>query len=186
MKGFNCMCCKGQPQAKNIKGIYMKNWKKLEDFIYLLIYFTRDNAELVADTFCIHTSVYTIFTVFQPSSVRPNVHRLVLMWQVWWLLCSHQKLSMAPRAWSLITRSPGCVHTWHEGRVAMEGGLSPVSSTLAPGAPMDLNEEVSHIHSYQVTNQIMLIARDSTQDKRIHLVSLASIVSLPGYNWGPG
>lgn len=51
---------------------------------------------------------------------------------------------------------------------------------------MDLNEEVSHIHSYQVTNQIMLIARDSTQDKRIHLVSLTSIVSLPGHNWGLG
>lgn len=51
---------------------------------------------------------------------------------------------------------------------------------------MDLNEEVPHIHSYQVTNQIMLIARDNTQDDRIHLVSLTSIVSLPGHHWGLG
>lgn len=65
-------------------------------------------------------------------------------------------------------------------------GLSPITWTLAPGAPMDLNEEVPHIHSYQVTNQIMLIARDSTQDNRIHLVSLTSIVSLPRHHWGPG
>lgn len=45
-----------------------------------------------------------------------NVTRVMAF--VW----SHQKLSMAPRARSSITQSPGCVHAWHEGRVAMEGG----------------------------------------------------------------
>lgn len=44
---------------------------------------------------------------------------------------------------------------------------------------MDLNEEVPHSGSYQVTNQIMLIARDQTQDKRIHLACLRAIVPVP-------
>lgn len=60
--------------------------------------------------------------------------------------------------------------TWGQGRNG--GGWSHVMWAPALGTPMDMNEEVPHIHSYQVTNQIMLIARDSTQDNRIHLVSL--------------
>lgn len=36
---------------------------------------------------------------------------------------------------------------------------------------MDLNEEVPYIHSYQVTNQIIVIGKKSTEDNRIHLVS---------------
>lgn len=48
---------------------------------------------------------------------------------------------------------------------------------------MDLNEEVSHSDGYQVTNQIMLIARDQIQDKRIHFACLTSIVPVPLHHW---
>lgn len=65
---------------------------------------------------------------------------------------------MAPRAWPLIIQS-GCVYTLHKGRVTPEWGgggrLGPGTQTFAPGAPVDLNEEVPHSRGYQVTNQIM-------------------------------
>lgn len=57
-------------------------------------------------------------------------------------------------------------------------GLSPVACTFAPKAPKDENEKVPYIHNYQVTNQITVIASKNTQDNRINLVSLTSIVCL--------
>lgn len=64
-------------------------------------------------------------------------------------------------------------------------GQIPWTWTLTPGGQMDLNEEVPHIHSCQVTNQIMLIAKVSTRHNRIHLVFLNPIVDLLGHQWGP-
>lgn len=64
-----------------------------------------------------------------------------------------------------------------------KGGLSPETWTLAPGASMDLNEEVSHIHSQQVTNQIMLMAHRTTEFTQY---PPRSIVSQAEHQQGPG
>lgn len=98
---------------------------------------------------------------------------------------------MAPQAWPLIIQS-GCVYTRHKGRVTTEwlgagGRLGPGTQTFAPGAPVNLNEEVPHSGGYQVTNQMMLIGRDQTQDKRIHLACLTPIVpATPAASLGLG
>lgn len=50
------------------------------------------------------------------SQTGANVTRVVAF------VRSHHNFSMAPRAWSLITRSYSFVHTWHEGSPALERG----------------------------------------------------------------
>lgn len=148
---------------------------------------TMNNAEFEEDMFCIH-----IFTMYPPSLC----FRLTANGQIFPDWCSCDKGDCfcvespevvngttsriinhaVPRLWAYTT----------QGRVAMKGvgAVGPRGTwTLAPGAPMDSNEEVPHICSYQVTNQIMLIGWDNTRDGSIHLVPLTSIVSLQGHRW---
>ena len=64
--------------------------------------------------------------------------------------------------------------TQGQGQQKEEKGAEPCNMVPLPGTePVAMNEEVSHAHCYQVTNQIRLIARDHNG---IHLVSLTSIV----------
>lgn len=141
---------------------------------------SRRNTEIMKNYFpiwlCLVWGRHTLYTyiclqhIGRDAGQQPNVPRLVLMTTAMPFVWSHQKFSMVPRARSLITQSPGCAYmTWGQGYKWK--GAGPCNMALAPGAPMDLNEEVPYIHSYQVTNQIIVIGKKSTEDNRIHLVS---------------
>lgn len=121
------------------------------------------------------------------STLQPSIPRLVLMRQKGNGFCVESPEANNGTTSLVINHAVAwlCAYmTRGQGRSGK--GPIPLTWTLTPGDPMDLNEEVPHICSSRVTNQIMLMARDSTQYNRIHLVSLHSIVPLSGHQWGPG